>query len=222
MAGRGGLWCLLTNMQATVAEPPLFRLCRTVTDSALQGALAAAYHSKGWQRVGAHQNTEIWHLKDSTDYHKFRRTAHISAPPKRVLDFLLNPANAKHWNETLEESRLLREVGQWQILYQRTSLPWPLKPRDYLLVASGSEIKGGTAYVMSSIELPEAPHRSEVVRAHIDYSAVISLDDHHGGSKVTYVSSVKLNGDLPHRVVYSLIKSRNSAIERIREMLDEW
>ena len=221
MAGGGGWWVLLRNLH-TVSEPPLVRLCRTVTDSALQAALTATTQTKGWQRTGAHLGTEIWNWKDASDYHKFKRTGHIRAPPKRILEFLQDPANARRWNETLVESRLVRMVGRWQVLYQRTELPWPLKPRDFLLVASGTEINGGVAYVMSSIELPEAPLRTQAVRGHIDYSVVIALDDHKGGSNVTYVSSVKLNEELPHRVVYRLIQTRNSAIERIREMMDVW
>ena len=212
---------LLRNLH-TVSEPPLVRLCRTVTDSALQAALTAASETKGWQRIGAHRSTEIWNKKDASDYIKFKRIGHIRVPPKRILEFLQDPANAKRWNETLVESRLVRMVGRWQILYQRAELPWPLKPRDFLLVASGTEINEGVAYVLSSIELPEAAPRTQAVRGHIDYSCVIAEDDMNGGSKVTYISSVKLNEDLPHRVVYSLIQTRNSAIESIRDMMDVW
>ena len=218
MATRG----MMRKLHTMTFEPNLLRLCQTVTESALQGALTSAYHTPNWQLVGTHLNTEIWHLKDSSDYHKFRRVGHISASPSLILDYLLNPANAKRWNETLSESRLLRSIGQYQIIYQRTELPWPIKPRDYVVLATGREVTGGKAYVLSSVDIPEAPPRAEAIRAHIAYSVVIAKEDQKGGSDVTYVSSVKLNGDLPHRVVYHLIKTRNTAIERIRDAFDQW
>lgn len=206
----------------TATEPPLVQLCRTVTGSSLQAALAAAQDMKSWNRIGAHFDTEIYSKKDFTHYHHFMRKGFIKATPEQILAFLENPDNSRKWNETLEESRLLQTIEPYRILYQKVGLPWPLQARDFVLAAFGTKIDGGTAYILSSIEVPEAPPRRDMVRGHIDYSAVIAREV-QGGAEVTYVSSVQLNEELPHRVVYHLIKQRNTAIVKIREMLsDVW
>ena len=223
MAGTGS-WLRLPfalRKAHTVTEPPILHLCRTVSESALQAALAAKQDTLGWDRVSSHHDTEIWCKKDFTDYHKFKRCGSIPASPQRILSFLLDPANARKWNETLQESRLLKTVEPYTILYQKTALPWPLKARDFVLAAGGGDIKGGTAYTLTSVEVEDAPIRRDVVRGHIDYAAVIAIDNLKGGSDVTFISSLKLNEELPHRVVYHLIKKRNSAIVRLREMITE-
>lgn len=200
----------------------LHTLCKEATAKAFAQVKKSLSISVGWELVESLEDTEVYHDTKVRTAHVYCRQGRIDCPPMKVISYVMNQANARSWNEPVIESRVLQNLGEFKIVYQKVQMPWPLSVRDLVFAVGLFEMEGGHAMVTTSVQHPAAPETSQAVRSIMDWSAVIAEEREHDKEKcfVKYISSWQLkeeNSSL--REVTYLVNKRNPMILKLRKLL---
>ena len=203
-------------------EEALKSLCKAATDKAFATATATMRNPMGWELVDKLEDTEVYHNTKYTNAHVYRRQGKVDCPPMKVISFVHNSANARSWNEPTIESRVLKNLGEHKIIYQKISMPWPLSVRDLVFAEALYPIEGGCAYVMASIDYVDAPPIPSAVRSIMNWGAIVAEENENDKDKcfVSYVSSWVLKEETTSlKEANYLVQRRNPCILKLRKHL---
>lgn len=131
----------------------------------LLGPLAAAAAPGPWEQVVDADGIVVHRRKiEGSTLHEFRGRGVVEAPLSRVIAVLRDAERRTAWMERCVGSHAIEQRAESQVLYNRTSAPWPVKDRDVIL-EGGLELRDGAAWlVFRSVEHPDAPPVEGVVR----------------------------------------------------------
>ena len=208
--------CVSTNHNA------MYEMCKQATTKAFEQVKKSMKMSVGWELVDTLEDTEVYHDTKVRTAHVYRRQGSIDCSPMKVIAYVMNPANARSWNEPVIESRVLESLGEYKIIYQKNQMPWPLSVRDLVFAEGLFETENAQVLVTTSVEHPAAPVTSEAVRSIMDWSAIVAEEKENDKEKsfVTYISSWQLREETSSlREVSYLVHKRNPVILKLRKLL---
>lgn len=197
-------------------------MCKKATEKAFEAVKKTVKNPVGWELVASLEDTEVYHDTKVRTAHVYRRQGKVDCAPMKVISYVMNPVNARSWNEPVIESRVLQNLGEYKIIYQKNQMPWPLSVRDLVFAEGLFETENGHALVTTSVEHPDAPVTSAAVRSIMDWSAIIAEESENDKEKcfVTYVSSWQLREETSSlREANYLIQKRNPIILKLRKLL---
>jgi len=120
----------------------------------------------GWEFKDEEDGIRTWTQKDeSSGLVAFRGGGVVEASIEKVSGVLRDRERKKEWIAYTAEGRTVRDVNDWErIEYNRSSPPWPIKDRDFVLRA-GMKVRSDSKEVFFyavSIESTEVPETSAV------------------------------------------------------------
>lgn len=197
-------------------------ICKEATNTAFDTALKVLKNPMGWELVERLEDTEVLRNTKFPDSHVYRRQGRIAVPPMKVISYVRNVENTKSWNDPIIEAKVVRNLGDHQVIYQKVTMPWPLSIRDLVFADSLRYLDNGCAYVMASIDYPDPFKRSEAVHSKLNWAVIMAedVDNFPDSSFVTYASSWQLQEESASlREVNYLVQKRNPFMLRLRKML---
>lgn len=207
----------------SISNEAMREMCKKATATAFTAVKKSVKNQVGWELVASLEDTEVYHDTKIRTAHVYRRQGKVDCAPMKVISYVMNPLNARSWNEPVIESRVLQNLGEHKIIYQKNQMPWPLSVRDLVFAEGLFETEtGGHALVTTSVEHPDAPVTSAAVRSIMDWSAIIAEENENDKEKcfVTYVSSWQLREETSSlREANYLIQKRNPIILKLRKLL---
>jgi hypothetical protein len=206
----------------TTTDEVLRGICKEATNTAYDTALKVLKNPMGWELVERLEDTEVLRNTKFPDSHVYRRQGRIAVPPMKVISYVRNVENTKAWNDPIIEAKVVRNLGEHQVIYQKVTMPWPLSIRDLVFADSLRYLDNGCAYVMVSIDYPDPFKRSEAVHSQLNWAVIMAEDVENfpDSSFVTYASSWQLKEETASlREVNYLVQKRNPFMLRLRKML---
>lgn len=206
----------------TTTDEVLRGICKEATNTAYDTALKVLKNPMGWELVERLEDTEVLRNTKFPDSHVYRRQGRIAVPPMKVISYVRNVENTKAWNDPIIEAKVVRNLGEHQVIYQKVTMPWPLSIRDLVFADSLRYLDNGCAYVMASIDYPDPFKRSEAVHSKLNWAVIMAEDVENfpDSSFVTYASSWQLKEETASlREVNYLVQKRNPFMLRLRKML---
>jgi len=206
----------------STSDEALKAICKQVTDIAFDTAQKTLKNPIGWELVEHLEDTEILRNTKYPDSHVYRRQGKIAVPPMKIISYVRNVENTKSWNDPIIEAKVLRNLGNYQVIYQKVTMPWPLSVRDIIFADSLRYLDNGCAYVMASIDYPDPFKRTEAVHSVLNWAVILAeeVENFQDCSFVTYASSWQLKEESASlREVDYLVQKRNPFVLRLRKML---
>ena len=118
------------------ADEALRGICKEATNTAFDTAVKVLKNPMGWELVERLEDTEVLRNTKFPDSHVYRRQGRIAVPPMKVISYVRNVENTKAWNDPIIEAKVVRNLGDHQIIYQKVTMPWPLSIRDLVFADS--------------------------------------------------------------------------------------
>lgn len=206
----------------STSDSALLAICKQATDTAFATAQKVLKNPIGWELVERLEDTEVLRNTKFPNSHVYRRQGKIAVPPMKVISYVRNVENTKAWNDPIIEAKVLRNLGDHQVIYQKVTMPWPLSVRDLVFADSLRYLDNGCAYVMTSIDYPDPFKRTEAVHSVLNWAVIMAEDVENftDCSFVTYASSWQLKEESASlREVGYLVQKRNPFMLRLRKML---
>ncbi len=122
----------------------------------------------------------------------------------------------------LQEVTVVEQVNENQrLLYQRSSLPWPLWHRDVCMLSTKME-KNGVYYLLyKSVVDEKVPERpKEFVRATV-LIGCYAFEAHEGRTKITRVIHLEPNGNIPSSIVNMKAVELHTTFKTLQKMFKE-
>jgi hypothetical protein len=153
--------------------------------------VALADDARAWQFVSEKDGVKVsTRTEPGSDVATFRGQAKLRGAVLHLLSVLTDDARSPEWQDTLTEGRRLRVLDglRSQIVYSRTSQPWPIRDRELVMHRTIDVVEPGSTYRVRLVCAPEAmPAKEGVVRiTDCDSSFLLrKLDE-----KTTYVEAM--------------------------------
>jgi START domain/Integral peroxisomal membrane peroxin len=217
---------------------------------ALVRAARAAQETEadGWKSYGTKEDVEIWTKKDGdSDINWCKGRGLINAPAILPLEVYSNLRFMNKWDVTfdhgeevarytldidalaeicppfadipvkLDDNAPLPETGLNYVAYKA---PWPVKPRDILILGVALPLKDGTVLVCStSVEHEDAPELSKYVRGEIVFSGLQFRAPTPKTCEITYVVGFDPRGSIPTFLVNAASVQTPLTIDKVRQIV---
>ena len=204
------------------SDETLKAMCKAATAESFQNSLKTMRSPIGWELAQTLEDTEVYRNTKFTDSHVYRRQGKIDCPPMKIISYVRNPANTRSWNEPIIEAKVLKNLGEYSILYHKVTMPWPMSIREIVFADTLQTLENGTAYVMASIDYEGAPVHTSAVRSVLNWGMILAEESENDPEKsfVTYISSWQLKEEtLSLREANYLVQKRNPFILKLRKLL---
>ena len=175
------------------------------------------FDSPGWQDLGVKDGVHGYKKKEgSTVYIKGITT--VPHPPKKVADFIWDPANSNKFETNVGFFKILHNFGMIRIEHKMKNLPWPVANRDMVTSASRENIGKDIHIVTKSIEIG-VPQEKRIVRATNFITSYYMKDIEDKSTEISYMTGVNPNGSIPGFIISQLSERQAFHLSKIRDNL---
>ena len=129
---------------------------------------------------------------------EYKATAQINVTPQAMIDLLKDGDSLKNWLAGCSESRLVKKVSENELfVYSKTSAPWPIKDRDYVMLVKFKQQPDGSILVSLDGKPDYIPVNSCCVRLPYlkGHWQLTSIDDHT--TQITHQMHANPGGNIP-------------------------
>eukprot|EP01097_Dermamoeba_algensis_P006443 TRINITY_DN4036_c0_g1_i1.p1 TRINITY_DN4036_c0_g1~~TRINITY_DN4036_c0_g1_i1.p1 ORF type:complete len:200 (-),score=53.15 TRINITY_DN4036_c0_g1_i1:128-727(-) len=180
-------------------------------DALFNEALSYATDESGW-KVAHEKNGNVLYEKPAagSSFNLYKCVGKIPIPPEKAVNSLWawDKEKWKAYDSDVTAWEVVDNVNDsTRILYQTNKLPWPLYPRDMVMVQAKKSKDGAYGLILKSTtheKKPETP--SSTQRADVHHSSFIFLPDGEG-SKFYRIVHIDPRGVIPASVVNSTSKN---------------
>ena len=148
----------------------------------------------------------------------------VNVPGELAWRFVIDPRNNMAMDSFCTSVELLQKLGPELYIYRLVySLPWPITPREILVVYSCKFVDPKSRLTLyTSIPEEFVPLTPGFVRAD-SFGGIMSVSNEANTScELTSITSADLKGMLPSYLVNSIINRRPYLMSKVRELLESY
>ena len=182
---------------------------------------------EGWIEVGTYK--EVYVMKKppgrtGPPLNTVKGTCTVNAPPKFLLQLLMDPANSCKLDALLKELRVIHVISPAVSLVQLLYKPvWPTSARDLSTLSIAGQVDSET-WISSGKSISDAriPPKKGYVRAELISGGYVIESVLHNPemSRVTYVACVDLKGNIPTFAANKIAESQPMCVNSLRLMAE--
>ncbi|PRP86706.1 hypothetical protein PROFUN_02855 [Planoprotostelium fungivorum] len=143
----------------------------------------------------------------------------IQAPLQTVADCIADSEKRHEWDESLKEAKVLTRMNPvTSVNYMAYNAPWPVTPRDFVILAQGRHVEGSIVIASFSIDYDTCPPKKGLQRAELLIGGYL-LTPVTNGTEVIYVQFADLKGNLPTKLVNQANQKLPLCIDGVRKWM---